>query len=419
LKRTNLFLIVNNNISFLLLILFFLAACTPVVKKTEITKSPDIRVLLNTIKQKDSLFFKGNYKLISEEAEYEFGQQNNKIYIVPSPNSLLIYNDFRYLEYQKTKNIQLESSSIKSHFIYHDKIYFGNIMLTLSQDSSSQIINKLPLEEYLRGVVPAEIPVSDAGNFEAVKAQAICARTYAMNKIDNRRDENFDLYSDTRDQVYKGADAYHANSDKAISDTRGLILTYQSKPAVIYYHSTCGGKLEPVQNVFTNSSFEYLPGGTDAVSDVFSCSASPKFRWVETRTIDQLDSSFKNIYNKSLLPGLKQVKDTTQINMELSILNRTETGRVKELKFTTKDTSVVFDKFQIRKFLGEPSGRPLPSNLFYLSQENDSSITIHGGGYGHGVGLCQWGALNMSQRGFKYYHILNKYFPGTLLSKGY
>ena len=412
-------MIVNRKFLFLLLIILFLSACVPVIKKTEFTKSPDIRVLLNTIEQKDSLFFKGNYKLISDEAEYEFGQQNNKIIIMPSQNSLLIYNEFRYLEYQKTKSVQLVSLSKENSFIYNDKMYYGDIIFFHSMDSSVQIVNKLPLEEYLRGVVPAEIPAKDADNFEAVKAQAICTRTYAINQMNKRKNENFDVFSDTRDQVYKGKDVYHLNSDKAINDTRGLILTFQNKPAVIYYHSTCGGKLEPVQNVFTNSSFEYLPGGMDAVSDVFSCSASPKFRWVETRTIDQLDSSFKNMYNKSLLQGLKQVTDTTQINIELSVLNRTETGRVQKLMFTTKDTSVVFDKFQIRRFLGEPSGSPLPSNLFYLSQENDSTITIHGGGYGHGVGMCQWGAINMSKRGFHYYHILNKYFPGTLLSKGY
>lgn len=418
-KKTYKFL--SNKVNYLLFFLtvFFLSACVPAIKKTVVSKSPQIRVLLNEIGEKDSIYFIGNYKLISEEAEYEFGSQNNKIYITPSKNSLLIYNDFRYLEYQKTKNIRLLSTSSTSQFTYRDKTYYGDIVFSQSGDSSAQIINELPIEEYLRGVVPAEIYAKEPENYEAVKAQTICARTYAINKINDRQSTNFDVYHDTRDQVYKGADAYHTNSDNAIKDTRGLTLTYHNEPAVVYYHSTCGGEIEPVQNVFSDVPIDYLGGGMDAVSDVISCSASPKFRWEETRTLEQLDSSFQKIYGKNLIPNLGQMNDTVKINLSLSILSRTETGRVNELKIITDDTSVVFNKIQIRRILGEPGGRALASTLFYLSQENDSTITIHGGGFGHGVGMCQWGAMNMSKRGFKYYHILNKYFPGTLLTKGY
>jgi stage II sporulation protein D (peptidoglycan lytic transglycosylase) len=404
---------------FLLLIVFFLVACVPVTKKPVVSKSPQIRVLLNEISQKDSISFAGSYKLISEEAEYEFGSQNSKIYIVPSSNSLLIYNEFRYLEYQKTNTIRLIASTNTSQFIYRDKTYYGDIVFVQPGNSSAQIINELPLEEYLRGVVPAEIYVKELKNFEAVKAQTICARTYAINKMNDRRGTNFDVYHDTRDQVYKGVDVYHINSDNAINDTRGLTLTYQNKPAVVYYHSTCGGELEPVQNVFGNNSLEYLAGGMDAVSDVISCSASPKFRWEQTRNLEELDSSFQKIYGKNLIPEIDQLKDSINIKLEISVLNRTETGRVKDLKIATSDTSLILNNIKIRRLLGEPTGRALASTLFYLSQENDSTITIHGGGFGHGVGMCQWGAMNMSKRGFKYYHILNKYFPGTLLSKGY
>jgi len=253
---------------FLFLIVFFLVACVPVTKKTVVSKSPQIRVLLNEISLKDSISFTGSYKLISEEAEYEFGTQNSKIYVVPSSNSLIIHNDFRYLEYQKTKNIRLISSSDKSLFTYRNKSYFGDIIFVNTGDSSAQIINELPLEEYLRGVVPAEIYAKDLENYEAVKAQTICARTYAINKMSDRQGTSFDVYHDTRDQVYKGAGIYHINSDNAINDTHGLTLTFQNEPAVVYYHSTCGGKLEPVQNVFGNSTIEYLGGGTDAVSDL-------------------------------------------------------------------------------------------------------------------------------------------------------
>lgn len=408
------------NYSFLLLLtLLIFTACTPVIKKSAVTKSPQILVLLDEIVEKDSLLFSGIYKLISAEAEYEFGTQNKKIYLAPSSNGLLIYNDFRYLEYQNTSIIKLVPGNVMSQFIYKNNSYFGNLIFAHSQDSTIQIINELPLEEYLRGVVPAEIYANDIENFEAVKAQAICSRTYAINQMNNKKNKNFDVYGDTRDQVYNGANVYHVNSDKAIQDTRGLILTYNNEPAQVFYHSTCGGILESAQNVFTDDPKSYLSGGIDAVSDVFSCSTSPKFRWIETRTFDEIDSSFYNIFGTNIISKNDVIKDTTELDLGVQILNRTETGRVKNLQITTKDTAIILNNYEIRKILADPSGRLLPSNLFYFSQENDSSITIHGGGFGHGVGMCQWGAMNMSKRGFKYFHILNKYFPGTLLTKGY
>ena len=176
--------IFNYKLLFLfLLITFIWVACIPVTQKTVVSKSPSVRILLNEINQKDSISFLGKYKLISEEAEYEFGSQNSKIFISPSPNSLLIYNNFRYLEYQKTKMVKLIALSNTNQFNYKERSYYGDIIFVQSGDSNVQIINELPLEEYLRGVVPAEIYANDLGNMEAVKAQAICARTYAINKI--------------------------------------------------------------------------------------------------------------------------------------------------------------------------------------------------------------------------------------------
>jgi len=403
----------------LLPVLLFLISCTPGIKRIDETRSPDIRVLLSSISSKDSIEFKGIYKLHSEEAEYEFGTANNLLYIVPSEEGLLLYNQNRYLEYRNSSVVRFNASDHDSHFLYRGREYNGDLYFLISEDSPVYLINKLALEEYLRGVVPAEIPCNDMANYEAVKAQTICARTYSLNKMEKLRDKDFDVFADVRDQVYSGVLSYHPAADKAIQETKGIILTYNNQPATIYYHSTCGGKLEPVENVFGNIIMPYLPQGTDAVSDIFSCSASPRFRWVENRTFSQLDSSFFQYYNKSNLINVPPVTDTLNLQMGINVLERTSTGRVTKLAINYADTSVVLEDSNIRRFLGWPLGTSLNSNLFYISQSNDSTLTFHGGGYGHGVGMCQYGALNMSRKGFRYYHILSKYFPGTLLSKGY
>lgn len=401
----------------ILVILLFIFSCTPVKKQDIGTKDPDIRILLNEIDSKDSLTFKGVFKLRSEEAEYVFGKNNQSLYIIPSKEGILFYNENRYLEYRHTNVINFKADSPNSQFIYGKKEYSGDLIIRHNEDSTVYLINELSLEEYLRSVVPSEIPSGDIKNFQAIKAQTICARTYALNKIKMRKNSDYDVYSDQRDQVYSGSSVHQNLADRAVSESRGIILTYEGNPATVYYHSTCGGKLEAAENIFGKTPISYLAGGSDAVSDLYSCSASPKFRWQETRTIDQLDSIFNYFYNKSCLDN--NIVETTEIQMEISIIDRTNSGRIKQLKINYADTTVSLENFEIRRVLGWPIGESLYSTLFYIDQPNDSTISLYGGGYGHGVGMCQWGALNMSAKGFKYYHILNKYFPGTLLSKGY
>ncbi len=266
-------------------------------------------------------------------------------------------------------------------------------------------------------MVPAEIPATKQDEFEAIKAQAICARTYALNSLESNSDSFYDVQATIADQVYDGFDRHTALADQAIEETRGVIITYNGQPATVYYHSTCGGRLESAVNVWPGSPIAYLEGGVDAVSDIYSCSVSPYFRWLHTRSFSELDSLFELQYQRGLLKN--SVEDTLEINLDLQVVKRNSTGRVSELQITYADTTVTLSGYQIRHFFKDKNGRSLPSNLFYLTQPDDSTLTIHGGGFGHGVGMCQFGALHMARRGFMHYHIINKYFPGTKLVRKY
>ena len=115
----------------------------------------------------------------------------------------------------------------------------------------------------------------------------------------------------------------------------------------------------------------------------------------------------------------KPVQDTLNLTLAMDITKRTPNARVEEVTIAYGDTSVILSGYDIRRFFAQPPAQYLKSNLFYISQGSDSTIYLHGGGNGHGVGMCQFGAMNMSQRGFRYYHILAKYFPGTKLLKLY
>jgi len=187
--------------------------------------------------------------------------------------------------------------------------------------------------------------------------------------------------------------------------------------ATVYYSSTCGGLSEAVQNVWPGPAYKHLQPGKDLLGDNFACSVSPHFRWKRSFTIQQLDSLFKINFNRSFLDQI--VTDSTAIVFGANILERSSTGRVQKMSLSLGDTTVVLSNFEIRKFFSTEQAKTLKSRFFSIS-DTDSTLVIKGGGYGHGVGLCQWGALNMSQQGFKYYDILvNKYFKGTYLKKVY
>ncbi len=130
------------------------------------------------------------------------------------------------------------------------KRYRGKIKIS-SSGNSIDIINILNLEDYVKGVLSKEMPLGKNGeNFEALKALAICVRTYAIQKIKDGK-LYFDIYPDTRDQVYGGVDGESPNSNKAVDETNSLILKYEENPATVFYHSTCGGYTESSSNVFT------------------------------------------------------------------------------------------------------------------------------------------------------------------------
>ena len=404
--------------SLLLITLIFLyPACTPIVKKPVREAGPSVRILIATISSIDSLTFTGSYVLSSEEARYEFGERNKNLYIQPIQDGLRLYNDNRNLLYRKYFPIILEPMAPESRVIYHDSEYTGAFYFQAASEQSVHLINKIQVEEYLKGVVPAEIPTNNYENFEAMKAQAICARTYVMDRLEKNKKLTYDVKSTVADQVFAGYSRQSRYGNQAVDDTKGVILIFNGQPATVFYHSTCGGQLEAAENIWPEINPPYLQGGPDAVSDFYSCSTSPYFRWLETRTIDELDSQFYKNYNHGFLH--QTVSDTMQLNFNLQIMKRDSKARVTEIKINYADTSVTLNGYEIRRFFSDKDGKYLPSNLFYMTQSNDSTLVLHGGGYGHGVGMCQFGALNMAKRGFQHYHILSKYFPGTKLIRKY
>ncbi len=397
----------------------FIVSCQPRVKPTKVSKAPKINVLLAEFSNIDSILLDGKYLLQLEEARYQLGQRQKKFYLSPSKTGFKFYNTNRLFSFnQKDVAFLMPVDSRKARFKFRNKWHKGKIIFRLSDQQTILLINRIDLEEYLKAVLVGEMPSNKEAYLEALKAQAICARTYALSRMERNKNKPFHVYADVRDQVYASLERRTSLADRAVEATRGVVLMFNGQLAQVYFHSTCGGILEDIRNYWEGPSVSYLTSRKDVIGDKFTCAPSPHFRWQKHFSFQQIDSLFAARFGKSFFNS--NPSDTLDLFCKFNVLERTSSGRVKALKIEYADTSIVLNNFAIRKFFTDGDGKSLPSLLFKLSLQNDSTLVITGGGYGHGIGLCQWGALNMSEMGFRYYDILvNQYFPGTYLKEMY
>jgi stage II sporulation protein D len=246
------------------------------------------------------------------------------------------------------------------------------------------LINELPLEEYVRNVVSAE--VGPNWDLEALKVQAVIARTYALYQKSMNNTTNYDLTSSVLDQVYKGNVSDDMIS-RAVAQTRDEVLTYKGKLIEAFYHSTCGGETEDAKEVF-GKSYPYLRPVKS------KCDLSPYWVWERKIPLEEIAKAL----------GVSGIRD-------IRIHSHTSTGRVRMLKVFHDKGVLSVKATDLRKKLG---WKRLPSTKFAFTRQGDY-LVFEGKGYGHGVGLCQWGALEMAREGRNYRQILSFYYPGTTI----
>ncbi len=246
------------------------------------------------------------------------------------------------------------------------------------------VVNELPIEEYIKGVVKVE--VGENWPLEALKAQAVAVRTYAIYNVEYKKDGVYHVTSSTLSQLYKGLKT-DPNVEEAVNSTRGEILTYNGKPVNALYHSTSGGLTELPEEIF-GKAFPYLK------SVECDSSSSPFYIWERRIQLKELER-------------LLRLKNLEVVDVD----STTKTGRAKEVKFTGKEYEKLFSANELRKILG---WKRLPSTWFSISMYDDLVI-FKGKGYGHGVGMCQWSAMEMAKKGASYKDILAVFYPGTVI----
>jgi len=281
------------------------------------------------------------------------------------------------------------------------------------------VVNHVALESYLLSVVALELGFRSAADRQAVMAQAVAARTYAVRYRGRREALGFDVFPTDADQVYGGTTAELPEVTQAVRDTEGQILTWQGQPIEALFHSTCGWSTEDSREIFQNrADAPYLRAVSDRTGDGprdFYCSISPRFRWREEWDAAQLQAAARRALGGSG-NGSTRVTD-------VRAARTTPTGRISQLLLVTTDGQVALNPTRIREVLRTSTGAPLNSSMFQLHVERDGEnvtrVVAAGAGYGHGVGMCQYGAAGRSRAGFGYGDILRTYYHGTTLERIY
>ena len=301
------------------------------------------------------------------------------------------------------------------------KTYRGELWITGRPGDLVRVINVLPVEQYLRGVVPLEIGSNrDLSELAAIQAQAVAARTYTYAKLPLTTARPYDLAATVDDQVYGGVKAERPLSDRAVTETRGLVMQYGGRLAQAPYSAACGGQTAAQPEVWTHRNDEpYLQSVSDRIpgTDRHYCDISPKFSWSRSFQADELNGSLERY-----LRGYAKVSGSAVGSARLISVERlTPSGRVAALTVVTSR-----DRYRLRgndiRFVMRTSGGEI-LNSTYFSVESDvgrdgqiARVTFTGRGNGHGIGMCQWGAIGRARAGQDFRTILRTYYQGTTIA---
>ncbi len=300
-----------------------------------------------------------------------------------------------------------------------DKSYRGAIAW-VATDSGVLAVNRVALEDYLRGVVPLEIGERSPGERAAVEAQAIAARSYTVTRMLQAlggvaRSPDFELVASVGDQVYGGQSAERPLTDEAVAATSGLVLRIGQRVVNAPFYSTCGGTTAAAEEVWRTEGEPHLRRVSDRIpgSDRYYCDIAPRFAWTRTYTSSELDAVVRRY-----LAGYAQVGPGGPGRVSnLEVEDRTPSGRVGTLVVRTDRGSYRVRGNDARSVLRSSGGELLNSSYFSVTTERSNGrlvrAVIRGNGYGHGVGMCQWGAIGRARAGQDVRTILRTYYPGT------
>ena len=302
---------------------------------------------------------------------------------------------------------------------WQQKAYRGALVY-VATDSALLVINRVEIEEYLKGVVPLEIGGRLTSDHAAVEAQAVAARSYTYTRMIANARRDFDLRATEADQVYGGTGAETFWGDLAVAATAGWVLSYRGQVVTAPYHSSCGGTTALPSEVWRGGQDGYLRSVSDTSTRTGRpwCDLSPRVAWERRLSVAELSSAvvrYAPAYT-TLPPGAPS--SITDVRVE----GLSRSGRVAAVVLASANGSVTLRGNDVRYVLRPVGGEILPTTSFSVTVERNGSgqlhaIVLRGRGNGHGVGLCQWGAIARARAGDDFRTILKAYYPGAELTR--
>ncbi len=275
------------------------------------------------------------------------------------------------------------------------------------------VVNRVKMDDYLKGVVPLEIGTNAAVEMAAIEAQSVAARSYAYMHLAGPS-RPYDMVATVADQVYGGVNAENGAGSRAVDVTTGLVLLYGGRVVSAPYSATCGGSTAEPRDAWNTGPEPYLQRVSDQIpgSSRFYCDWAPRYRWTRTFTGEELRQSVLR-YLRSVPRG----PETVRTVREVTVSEVTPAGRVGTLTIDTDAGRWALRGSQIRSALRSASGEMLYSTYFSVDavagRDGIASLTLRGGGNGHGIGMCQTGAIGRARAGQDFRTILRTYYPGT------
>lgn len=347
-----------------------------------------------------------------------------------TPQPSWVFEGFRYnrdrLEiWAGTNQVQVSQEKEDRNPI----LYPGTLRVQPNAYGTFTLVNKVPIEAYLRGVVPHEIG-ADAP-YPAVEAQAIIARTYVLRNLRRFEIDNYELCASTECQVYKGIGETWDRSDRAIVATAGKVLTYNNELIDALYSSTTGGITAPFQDMWNGADRPYLTAVLDSVSNVWDLSRDSLdneqnfrrfitldkgfneegwdvFRWREVSSLAQMNKNLKDYLQEKQHP-----QANFQTIQTVEVVERSNAGRAIAVNVTTDRGSVRLVKDEILRAFWAPLSTFFYLERMYGEDKSFKGYVFVGGGFGHGVGLSQSGSHRLAKLGWTSDRILKFYYPGT------
>jgi stage II sporulation protein D len=304
-------------------------------------------------------------------------------------------DDLVFGPYRLQGSVRLVSQNPQATVLAGPGRYQGSLIFKPGGEGIT-VVDELGVEEYLIGVLPHEM--EPGWPREALKAQAVVARTFAYYHLGKYRKSGFDLTSDTRSQVYGGVGAENEAVRRAVAETRGEVLGFRGKLLDVYYHACCGGHTADYGQVWGHGAV--APEPLRGVKDRY-CPKSPLGRWTALiPTVDALAA----LQSRRMIGGRLE---------DFRLGRRDQAGYVRVFLAEIGGERVAVSAEEFRREAGPTVLRSLRLRSAKLRSDG---VEFEGTGSGHGVGLCQWGARIQAEAGRRYENILEYYFPGSTLS---